>query len=303
MGHAWQSGYVEANGIRLHYTRTGADVTADPTTTKRPLVMAHGVTDDGLCWTPVAAALEDEYDVIMVDARGHGRSDAPAHGYGPSEQAADLDGVIRVLELHRPYILGHSMGAATTLVLAGTYPEVPGAILLEDPPGHWMAPSEQDPTAAGKGTSAAIFGRDPAAEDRRPGMQAWFEGLKRMTREELIAEQHAAAPSWAAAELGPWAEAKLRVSSHVLNVFSAHPGAPVDWQATLRRITCPALLITAKVERGAVLPAAAVAALQAQVPHLRVAHVAGAGHNVRREQFDGFLTVVRAFLADVSGTR
>jgi N-formylmaleamate deformylase len=65
MAH-WQSGDVTANGIRLHYTRTGGD--------KPPLVLAHGVTDDGLCWTPVAAALAPDYDVIMVDARGHGRS-------------------------------------------------------------------------------------------------------------------------------------------------------------------------------------------------------------------------------------
>ena len=64
----WQAGYVEANGIRLHYTRTGG---AGPA-----VVLAHGVTDDGLCWTPVAEALADAYDLVMVDARGHGRSDA-----------------------------------------------------------------------------------------------------------------------------------------------------------------------------------------------------------------------------------
>jgi len=30
-----------------------------------PLSPPHGVTDDGLCWTPVAMALELDYDVIM----------------------------------------------------------------------------------------------------------------------------------------------------------------------------------------------------------------------------------------------
>ena len=79
MAH-WHSGDVEANGIRLHYTRTGG--------TKPPLVLAHGLTDDGLCWTPVAEALEAEYDVIMVDARGHGQSDAPETGYDSATQAA-----------------------------------------------------------------------------------------------------------------------------------------------------------------------------------------------------------------------
>jgi pimeloyl-ACP methyl ester carboxylesterase len=96
-------------------------------------VVAHGVTDAGLCWTPVARALEADYDVIMVDARGHGQSDAPDTGYGPTELAADLHEGITGLGFHRPVILGHSMGAVTTLVLAGTYPDFPGMILLVDP--------------------------------------------------------------------------------------------------------------------------------------------------------------------------
>ena len=52
----WQSGDVTANGIKVHYTRTGGD--------KPPLVLNHGATDNGLCWTPVATALEAEYDVV-----------------------------------------------------------------------------------------------------------------------------------------------------------------------------------------------------------------------------------------------
>src|SRR5262245_42606121 len=123
---SWYSDNVEANGVRLHYTRTGGE--------HPPIVLAHGFSDDGLCWTPVAKVLESEYDIIMVDARGHGRSAAPEQGYGSAEHAADLAGVIRALGLKRPAVLGHSMGAATSLVLAGSYPDLVGAILLEDPP-------------------------------------------------------------------------------------------------------------------------------------------------------------------------
>ena len=65
----WQSGFIPTNGIHVHYTRTGGD--------KPLVVLAHGFSDDGLCWTPVAQLLEADYDVTMVDARYHGRSDAP----------------------------------------------------------------------------------------------------------------------------------------------------------------------------------------------------------------------------------
>ena len=60
---SWTSNTVDANGITLHYWRTGGD--------KPPLVLCHGITDNGLCWTRAARALEARFDVIMLDAHGH----------------------------------------------------------------------------------------------------------------------------------------------------------------------------------------------------------------------------------------
>ena len=135
----WQSGDIVVNGLMLHYTRTGG--------AKPPVVLAHGFSDDGLCWTPVAEALATDYDIVMVDARGHGRSAAPEQGYGSADHADDLAGVIRALGLKRPAVLGHSMGAASTLVLAGLYPDLPRAILLEDPPPWWITAEAGVPLA------------------------------------------------------------------------------------------------------------------------------------------------------------
>jgi pimeloyl-ACP methyl ester carboxylesterase len=270
----WQAGDVEANGIRLHYTRTGG--------AKPPVVLAHGVTDDGLCWTPVAAALEADYDLVMVDARGHGRSEAPEGGYDSATQARDLAGVIRGLGLRRPAVLGHSMGAMTALVLAATETELPGAILLEDPPAWWASPPQGS----------------PSDQERLAGMRARMLELKRKTREELLAGQRAETPGWSEAELGPWADAKLRVSPIVASLFGSRPATTVDWSATLPRIACPALLITGDPEQGAIVTEDNAAALRALVPHLRVAHVPGSGHSIRRDQPARYLEVVRGFLAE-----
>lgn len=267
----WRSDYIEANGLRLHYTRTGGD--------KPPVVLAHGFSDDGLCWMPVAEVLAADYDVIMVDARGHGRSDGPEQGYGSAESAADLAGVITGLGLQHPAVLGHSMGAATALALAGLYPTLPGAILLEDPPAWWLT----DPTAP--------------AVNRRARFGERIVALKRKTREELIADQRVQSPDWSAAELGPWADSKLRLSFYVLNNEGA---AAVDWRATVQHITCPALLITADPELGAIVTAEGAAAFQALLPQAQVAHIPGAGHSIRREQFAHYMQVVRAFLADIT---
>jgi N-formylmaleamate deformylase len=122
----WFSDAVISNGIQIHYVRTGGD--------KPALVLAHGFSDNGLCWTPVALALEGDYDVIMPDARGHGLSDAPETGYDTVDQVADLVGFIRALELERAGLMGHSMGANTVAFTAATHPDLVSYAILEDPP-------------------------------------------------------------------------------------------------------------------------------------------------------------------------
>ena len=269
----WQSGYIEANGLRLHYTRTGGG--------KPPVVLAHGFSDDGLCWSPVAELLAPDYDVVMVDARGHGRSDAPEQGYGSAEHVADLAGVINGLGLRRPALLGHSMGAMSTLLLAGLHPDLPRAILLEDPPPAW---------------SHGVWPPPPQPGEERPRPQRnWIFDVKRKTREEMIADQRAASPTWSDAELGPWADSKLRMSMYVLN---REGQAPVDWIPAVRRITCPVLLITADRDKGAIVSPEDAAGLQKLLPQARVAHISGAGHNIRREQFEHYMQVITGFLKE-----
>lgn len=267
----WQSGDLAVNDLKLHYTRTGGE--------KPPVVLAHGFSDDGLCWTPLAEKLAADYDLIMVDARGHGRSDGPTQGYGSAEQATDLAGVITALGLDRPAVLGHSMGAATALVLAGTYPDQVGAILLEDPPAWWMPPP---PAAETEDT-----------EQQNPFL-TWIINLKRKTRQEMIADQRVESPTWSEAELGPWADSKLRLSFNVLNQGDR---VPVDWPETIQRIACPALLITADPDLGSIVSAERATALQALLPQVQIAHIPNAGHSIHRDQFDPFLAIVRTFLA------
>ncbi len=272
MSSSWQSGFINTNGLRLHYTRTG-----DP---KPALVLAHGVTDDGLCWSPVASVLAPEYDVIMVDARGHGLSDAPLEGYGPFEQADDLAGLITALDLRRPIILGHSMGAITTLALAARHPRLLQAVALEDPPPWWDPAYER-----------------PYAPAWQAGMRTWITALQQQPRQALIDVQRREAPHWSDAELEPWADAKLRFSLDFFNRLS-DPG--LDWPALLRRMKCPALLIYGDPAAGALVTPPAALALKEYVPQLQITHIADAGHSIRRDRFEQYLQVVQTFLTEMS---
>lgn len=263
----WYAGDTMVDGVRFHFTRTGG--------AKPPVVLVHGFSDAGLCWTPAAHALEDEYDLIMVDARGHGRSDAPETGYTLTQLAHDLHGVITSLGLHRPAIIGHSMGGGTTLALAGLYPDVPGAIILED---------------AGALEAADFPHRQEGGEN---AFRSRLERLRTKSHDELIAEMRESS-GWPEGELGPWADAKLQFN---MRAAEFNPTTGVSWPELIPRITCPALLITADLDRGAMVRPEHVAKLQRQMPQLQVAHIPGAGHSVRREQFERYIAVVRSFLA------
>ncbi|NJP07474.1 MAG: alpha/beta hydrolase, partial [Chloroflexaceae bacterium] len=129
----WVAATRTANGIAQHYYRT-----ASPGSGKPAVVLLHGFEDQGLSWLRVAQVLAQTYDVVMLDARGHGRSAGPENGFSAALLAADVVALIQTLELHQPALLGHSMGAATAVSVAANHPQLIRAILLEDPPMRAM---------------------------------------------------------------------------------------------------------------------------------------------------------------------
>ena len=110
----------------MHYLRTGNGE-------KPPVVLCYGFSDNGLCQAPVARELESDYDVFMVDARGHGLIDAPLERYTTEDRADDFAGFVKVLYLQKPAVIGHSMGAFTAAAAAAKYPGLFGKVLLEHP--------------------------------------------------------------------------------------------------------------------------------------------------------------------------
>jgi N-formylmaleamate deformylase len=266
----FQSGEVDLGEVRLHWTRTGGG--------HPPVVLAHGLTDDGLCWTPVAEALEGEYDLVMVDFRGHGLSSTPETGYDPDTLGRDLLDASAALGLDRPVIAGHSLGALAALIAAGTRPSQVRGIFLEDPPGWWTGDQNRRPSDGVAQTRSEIearFGADPG---------------------KLAAQCREDNPRWSDEELRHWIAAQMRVRPQVLGFLEESAGL-TQWGPILAAIECPVRLVAADVERSAVSDAA-VAALAQRVPQVRASRIAGAGHSVRRDALEEYLVLLREFLRD-----
>lgn len=266
---SWTEGNIATNGTTLHYYRTGQD--------RPPLVLAHGITDNGLCWTRTARVLESEYDVIMVDARGHGQSDKPASEYSSRVHAADLAGLIEGLGLNKPIVMGHSMGAATATALAASYPNLASRVILEDPP--WRA-------------DAAVVA------DRAAGMEEWKNRIAReqqLPQDEIIALGRERNPKWDELEFEPWSLAKQQVS---LNVFTYRLDTAASWRESLTNIIVPLLLITGDPEEGAIVTPETAAEAKAANLQVQVSQIQGVGHNIRRDDFDTFIQVIKQFLGN-----
>ena len=97
--------YADNNGQRIHYDVQGTGL---------PLVLLHGFGVSGDAWRRGGhvEALSDQFQVITMDARGHGRSDKP-HGleaYSLPKRVRDVTAVLDAAEVESACILGYSLG-------------------------------------------------------------------------------------------------------------------------------------------------------------------------------------------------
>lgn len=261
---SWMTGVCESNGIKIHYLRTGG--------AKPPVILLHGLTASGACWTPLARALEDEYDVVMPDARGHGGSSAPLDGYRYEDHAGDVVELIRALGLSAPILLGHSMGGMTAAVVVSQVPKVVRGVALADP--TFLSPQRQREV------------RDSDVADQHRHTLSLQKGdvlaqtrVRHMRRSSEIVEL--------------LAEARVQTRMSAFDVLT--PPNP-DFRQLVSTIDVPGLLV---IGDNPVVRLETALELQRLNPLLRVEQIQEAGHGVQYDQPERFESVVRSFLRSV----
>ncbi len=260
----WIRGVCETNGISLHYLRTGG--------AKPPVVLLHGLMGSGACWTPLARALEGEFDVVMPDARGHGGSSAPHHGYRYDNHASDVVGLIRGLSLSRPVLLGHSMGGMTAAVVASRGAGILRGLILVDP--TFLSPERQ----------REVRDSDVADQHRR---------ALGLPKTDLVAESRARHPRRSAEIVALQAEARLKTRMAAFDVLT--PPNP-DYRDVVSTIDVPSLLV---VGDNPVVTREMGAELRTLNPSVRIEQVDDAGHGLPFEQPERLAEVVVSFLREL----
>ncbi len=118
---------VDVGGYRLHLGVTGVD-TGQPT-----VLLAHGAGSTSAQWGWVQQQLASVTRVVAYDRPGMGYSDAPPAPLGAEEMLTDLHEALDTAGVPGPYVVvGHSMGAVSSLAFAETFAdEVVGAVLVD----------------------------------------------------------------------------------------------------------------------------------------------------------------------------
>lgn len=273
----WADGYVKVNGIKIHYYRTGGD--------KPQVVINHGAGDDGLCWTHVVKELENTYDMILPDARGHGKTSSGKQDYSTGARVADLAGLIQALHLDKPVVGGHSMGGDTTLHLAAECPQLTRAIFLEDPP--LTLPDEP------LFDSAMTQGKDVAKM-----MKQFMVMFKLLPKFIAIPMARKANPNYPDDEILPWVASKERISFDFLNSMSKMVFDVGDSLAPFENIHVPVLLFIGDREnmKMSIVSKKTAAETVKRNPGIQVVQLDKATHDIRRTRFDGFMPALKKFL-------
>ncbi len=95
---------------------------------KKALFFIHGSGGDHRIWIKQYTRLKDEFNIAAIDLPGHGLSE----GRGEQDVSQYVEWVrkfIAALALEKPVLIGHSLGAAISLVFAIKYGEMLSAIV------------------------------------------------------------------------------------------------------------------------------------------------------------------------------
>lgn len=128
----------------------------DPGTDVPTVLAVHGITASHRAWPMLADALPG-VRVVAPDLRGRGRSNALPGPYGMPAHARDLVAVLDSVGAASVVVVGHSMGAFASLVLANLYPDRVQELVLVDGGLPLQAPDN----VSGDGLLATVLG--PAA--------------------------------------------------------------------------------------------------------------------------------------------
>jgi len=125
---------IVTNGTTIH-VRVGGKGPA--------VVLLHGYGETGDMWSPLAAELVRDHQVIVPDLRGLGLSAKPKGGFDKKTQGEDVAGVLDALHVSKADVVTHDIGNMVGFAFAMEHPDRVRRFVLIDAPVPGVGPWEE----------------------------------------------------------------------------------------------------------------------------------------------------------------
>lgn len=117
--------FLAIQNVQLYYEQVG-----DWQSERETVLLLHGLGSSSRDWEYQIEALARDYKVLMVDLRGHGKSDKPNMPYDIPLFAEDIAAMLAALQLRAIHVIGHSMGGMVAFQLTLDHPHLVKSLVI-----------------------------------------------------------------------------------------------------------------------------------------------------------------------------
>ncbi|MFX1498890.1 MAG: alpha/beta fold hydrolase [Promethearchaeota archaeon] len=257
----WAGKYFSTQGSYIRYFRTNGD--------KPSMILLHAAMDNGLCWKRVTKALENDFDIVMPDARGHGKSISYQTEFHLSDLVDDIVELIKGLKFTSIIVMGHSMGAQVATELGARFPNFVKKLVLEDPGYYFKNPTFLD----------LLYYK------RR------IRRIKKSTIAQIRKMCDQIHNGWDEEDKNLWVKAQKEWAENESKSKSLNPKR--NWHVIFPKVKAPTLLL---ISENGIVKRREVEQYITEFSNAKYEFIENAGHHIHRENFEAFMKTVQEFL-------
>ncbi|PHF05199.1 2-succinyl-6-hydroxy-2,4-cyclohexadiene-1-carboxylate synthase [Bacillus wiedmannii] len=264
---------VTLQGVSYEYEVVGSG---------EPLLLLHGFTGSMETWRSFVPSWSEQFQVILVDIVGHGKTESPEDvtHYDIRNVALQMKELLDYLHIERAHILGYSMGGRLAITMACLYPEYVHSLLLENCTAGLKSEDEREERRE----------KDERLADKieREGINSFvtmWENIPLFETQKLLAQNVQEAVR------------KERLANNPKGIANSlrgmGTGAQPSWWNELQNLKIPVLLINGEHDEKFFR---ILKNIEKCVSDAKFVKIDGAGHAIHVEQPEKFDTIVKGFL-------
>jgi microsomal epoxide hydrolase len=258
-------GFVESQGIKIHYLARNLDDTKLPA-----MLFVPGVMMPAWIWEKQLEYFSKKYRVVAMDPRSQGDSEQATEGHYAFSLAKDIKAVVDTLKLQPLVLIGWSLAVPEVVNYAAHFgsKELKGLVLVDGLVGI-------DPTVSFYKSTVDFWGE--LQSDRIPKTREFVKVIFKQPQPEAYFEK-----LFQSAMRTPTNTAMTLVDNYLLQ----------DFRPLLSKIQTPTLVVTVEGPRLDYMKT-----IEKKLPHSQFEVIKSAGHALFVDQPDRFNQLLEQFIA------